>query len=195
MFNAERSLHADLTVIKLEGWTRDLWFDQTGLPWINPSPNMRTLAGATLYPGVGLHETALSVGRGAGTPFEMIGAPYIDDVRLAAELNRAGLAGVGFIPIRFTPTYGTFKDQACGGAMMIVTQRDRLQSVDVGIAIAQTLQRLYPKDFALTKVNRLLQDPQTIAAISAGKSLTEIKQGWTAELDAFKKRRAQYLLY
>jgi uncharacterized protein YbbC (DUF1343 family) len=195
MFNAERGFKTDLTVIPVEGWTRDLWFDQTGLPWINPSPNMRSLAGATLYPGVGLHETALSVGRNTGTPFEIVGAPYIDDVKLAAELNRAGLSGVSFFPIRFTPTYSTFKDQPCAGVAMSVTQRDRLATVDVGILIALTLERLYPKEFALAKVNRLLQDNGAIEAIKAGKSLAEIKQPWTADLDAFKKRRVQFLLY
>jgi len=195
MFNAERSLHADLTVIKLEGWARDMWYDQTGLPWINFSPNMRTLTGAILYPGVGLHETALSVGRGTGTPFEMIGAPYIDDVRLSAELNATGLPGLGFMPIRFTPTYSTFKDQDCGGVAMVVTQRDRLQAVDAGIVIAQTLQHLYPKEFDLTKVNRLLQDSGTMTGVTAGKPLAEIKQAWAAGLEDFKKRRAQYLIY
>ena len=195
MLNMERGLKAELTVISLEGWTRDQWFDQTGLPWTNPSPNMRSLAAAIVYPGVGLHETALCVGRGTPTPFEVVGAPYIDDVKLAAELNQAGLRGARFVPVRFTPSYSTFKDQACGGVALIVTDRQQLQSVDLGLVIALTLQRLYPKDFALEKVNRLLQQPDTIAAIREGKSLTEIKQGWAADLESFKKRRAQYLLY
>jgi uncharacterized protein YbbC (DUF1343 family) len=195
MLNAERGLNADLTVIQLEGWTRQTWFDQTGLPWSNPSPNMRSMTAATLYPGLGLHETALSVGRGTGTPFEIFGAPYIDDVMLAEELNHAGLSGVRFVPIRFTPTYSTFKDRPCGGAALIVTDRERLQAVDVGLAIALTLQRIYPKDFALEKTNTLLQDRETIEAIKAGKPLAEIKQRWAADLEAFQKRRAQYLLY
>ena len=135
MFNAERGWKADLTVIKLEGWSRSMWFDETGLPWINPSPNMRSLTAATLYPGIGLHESALSVGRGTGTPFEVIGAPYIDDVKFAAELNRAGLAGVRFVPVRFTPTASTFKDKPCGGVSIVVTDREKLQPVDVGIAV------------------------------------------------------------
>ncbi len=195
MFNAERGFNADLAVIQLEGWTRDMWFDQTGQPWLNPSPNMRTLAGAALYPGTGLHETSLSVGRNTGTPFEIIGAPYIDDVTLAAELNRAGLEGVRFMPLRFTPTYSTFKDKPCAGVSMVVTDRDRLQAVDVGIVLAQTLHRLYSNEFALDKVQRLLQHQETIEAIRAGKSLAAIKQSWAADLEAFKKRRAEYLLY
>jgi uncharacterized protein YbbC (DUF1343 family) len=195
LFNAERGFGADLTVIRLEGWTRDLWFDQTGLPWMNLSPNMRSLAAATLYPGVGLHETALSVGRGTATPFELIGAPYIDDVSFAASLNRAGLDGLRFVPMRFTPSASTFKGKACGGAAMIVTDRERCRPVEVGLAIALVTQRLYPREFALEEVQRLLQQRQTVEAIKAGKTIEEIKRSWAAELDDFKKRRAKYLLY
>jgi uncharacterized protein YbbC (DUF1343 family) len=195
LFNAERGWHCDLTVVPLEGWTRELWFDQTGLPWINPSPNMRSLTAATLYPGAGLHETALSVGRGTGTPFEVVGAPYIDDVTLATDLNRAGLPGVRFVPVRFTPTASTFKDKECGGVALIITDRHRLNSVDLGLALALTLQRLNPDDFALGKLQALLQDRSTVEAVRAGKPLAEIRQAWADDLEAFKKRRAQYLLY
>ena len=111
MYNAEKNLKADLTVVEVENWRRDEWFDETGLPWANPSPNMRNLKPAILYPGIGLLESALSVGRGTDTPFEVVGAPYIDDVRLAEELNRAELPGVRFVPIRFTPTYSVHKGQ------------------------------------------------------------------------------------
>jgi uncharacterized protein YbbC (DUF1343 family)/CubicO group peptidase (beta-lactamase class C family) len=195
MLNAERSLHADLTVVQVEGWRRHMWFDQTALPWTNPSPNMRSLSAATLYPGLGLHETALSVGRGTGTPFEVVGAPYIDDIAFAAELNRAGLAGLRFIPIRFTPTYSTFKDQPCGGVAILITDRERVQAVDLGLAIALTLERLYPKEFAIEKVNHLLQDSATIESMKSGKPLEEIKSLWAADLEAFNKRRTQYLIY
>ena len=135
MLNAERNLKAHLLVIPIEGWRREMWFDETGQPWRHPSPNMRSLNAAALYPGVGLHESALSVGRGTDTPFEIVGAPYIDDLVLAAELNQAKLPGVRFVPVRFTPTYSTFKDQECGGAAMVITDRDKLQAVDVGITI------------------------------------------------------------
>src|SRR5262249_11211801 len=105
MFNAERKFGADLTVIPVQNWTRDCWFDETELPWTNPSPNMRSLTEAILYPGVGLLEmTNLSVGRGTGTPFELVGAPYIDDLAMADELNHFGLIGVRFVPVQFTPT-------------------------------------------------------------------------------------------
>jgi uncharacterized protein YbbC (DUF1343 family) len=195
MFNAEKNYGADLTVIPVEGWRRAMWFDETGLPWTNPSPNMRSLPAATLYPGVGLHETALSVGRGTGTPFELIGAPYIDDLKLAAELSRGGLPGVRFVPIRFTPTYSTFKDKPCAGVAFVITDREELNAVDLGLTIALVLRRLYPNDFALSKVNTLLQHPATVEAIQAGKSLAEIKRSWAAELAAFGKRRERFLLY
>lgn len=195
MFNAERGFKANLIVIPVEGWRRNMWFDQTGLPWTNPSPNMRSLSAATFYPGIGLHETALSVGRGTPTPFELVGTPYVDAERLAAELNAAGLPGVRFNPTHYTPTYSTFKDKPCSGVNLGLVDREHLPSVDLGIQLALTLQKLYPKDFALDKLNSLLQHPPTIQAIRAGKSLQEIKQAWAAELDAFKKRREAYLLY
>jgi uncharacterized protein YbbC (DUF1343 family)/CubicO group peptidase (beta-lactamase class C family) len=195
MFNAERGFNANLTVIPVEGWTRGVWFDQTESPWTNPSPNMRSLNEAILYPGVGLLETAVSVGRGTDTPFEVVGAPYVNDVKLATELNRAGLAGIRFVPVRFTPKASVFKDQACGGVNLIVTDRDALNAVDVGVTLAMMLQRHYPTDFALDKVAHLLQHPPTLEAIKAGKTLAEIKQLWATDLDEFKKRREKFLIY
>ncbi|PYM14193.1 MAG: hypothetical protein DME18_07310, partial [Verrucomicrobia bacterium] len=182
MFNIERGFNASLTVIPMEGWARELWFDQTELPWTNPSPNMRNPTEAILYPGVGLLESAVSVGRGTDTPFEVAGAPYVDDTKLATELNHAALAGVRFVPIRFTPTASVFKDKPCGGVCLMITDRDALDAVDVGIALALALQRLYPKDFALDKVQHLLQHPPTLDAIKAGKTLAEIKRLWESDL-------------
>jgi uncharacterized protein YbbC (DUF1343 family) len=195
MFNDERGWKTELTVIPLEGWTRAMWFDETGLPWINPSPNMRNLTEASLYPGVGLHESALSVGRGTGTPFEVVGAPYIDDLKLAAELNRFGLAGVRFVPIRYTPTASTFKDKPCGGVSIVLTDREKLQAVDVGLAIGLAVQKLYPQDFALQKIQPLLQHTNTLEAFKAGKPISQIKAAWEKELTDFKRRRQKYLLY
>lgn len=195
MFNTERGFKADLTVIPLEGWKRSAWFDGTGQPWRHPSPNMRSLNAAALYPGVGLQESALSVGRGTDTPFEVVGAPYIDDLVFTAELNKFDLPGVRFVPVRFTPTYSTFVDKECGGASIVILDRDKLASVDVGLAIALTAQRLYPKDYALDKVQPLLRDQKIIAAIKAGTPLASIKKSWATELDQFKKRRARYLIY
>ena len=195
MFKAERNLKLDLVVVPVEGWKREQWFDQTALPWINPSPNMRSLIEATLYPGIGLLESAISVGRGTGTPFEVIGAPYIQDVRLAWELNRAGLPGVRFVPVRFTPTDSIFKGESCAGVNIIVTDRDRCNVVDVGIFIAKTLQHLYPARFDLEKLDHLLGHRATLEAIKAGKDLSEIKATWATDLKQFNGRRAAHLLY
>lgn len=196
MFNQERGYRADLTVIPIRGWSRDLWLDQTGLPWINPSPNMRSLSEAALYPGVGLLETtALSVGRGTGTPFELVGAPYIQDGKFSAELNRLGLPGVRFVPVRFTPNASVFKNQLCSGVNIILTDRDRCQVIDIGIAIAQTLYRLYPSQFDIEKFDKLLSHRATIDAIKRGRSLTEIRESWAMDLDEFKKRREAFLIY
>ena len=195
MYNAEQKFGAELTVIRADGWRRAQWFDECGLPWTNQSPNMRSLPAATLYPGLGLHESPLSVGRGTDKPFEMIGAPYIDDVRLAEELRAAELPGVQFVPIRFTPTYSTFKDKPCGGVSFVITDREKLNAVDLGITLALILQRLYPGDFALAKLNTLLQHTPTIDSIKAGKSLGEIKSAWVGELAEFNRRRKPFLLY
>jgi uncharacterized protein YbbC (DUF1343 family) len=195
MFNEERKSKADLTVIPLENWRRDLWFDYTGLPWTNPSPNMRNLTEATLYPGVGLLERAVSVGRGTDIPFELIGAPYIDDVKLAEEMNTAGLPGVRFVPIRFTPSTSVHKGQECGGVYIFLTDRDQCSVVDVGLQLAITLYRMYPQDFDPEKMKNLLLHGRTLEAIKAGTPLSEIRAAWRMDLDEFQKRRAKFLLY
>ncbi len=130
MMNSERKIGADLRVIKMENWARNLWFDQTNQTWINPSPNMRSLTEATLYPGIGLLETTnLSVGRGTDTPFEVVGAPYIDGRKLAMYLNEKKLKGVSFVPINFKPNASVFKDETCGGINIIITDRNAFNSV------------------------------------------------------------------
>jgi uncharacterized protein YbbC (DUF1343 family)/CubicO group peptidase (beta-lactamase class C family) len=195
MFNAERHTKAELHVIRLEGWSRDLWLDQTSLPWSNPSPNMRNLKQAALYPGVGLLESALSVGRGTDTPFEIIGAPYIEDVRLAEELNRAGLPGVRFVPIQFQPTYSTHKDQLCRGVYLFLTDRDACDVVDIGLLVAKVLHRWYPEQFPLDKIKHLLLHPGTLAALKEDRPLAEIRAAWQPALKEFAKRREAFLLY
>ncbi|HUS37697.1 MAG TPA: exo-beta-N-acetylmuramidase NamZ domain-containing protein, partial [Verrucomicrobiae bacterium] len=195
MFNAERDFKADLTVVQIQGWLRDFYMDQTEQPWTNPSPNMRSLTEAILYPGIGLLETtALSVGRGTDTPFEVVGAPYIDDLKLARELNAANLPGVRFVPIQFTPNTSVFKDKRCKGVNIILTDRST-PVVDVGITIALALQRLHPNDWNLPKFNNLLVHQPTIDAIRDGKSLAEIKQLWAAGIGDFTFRRSKYLVY
>jgi uncharacterized protein YbbC (DUF1343 family) len=196
MYRAERKLDCDLTVIRVEGWSRDMWFDQTGLPWTNPSPNMRSLTQAALYPGIGLLETtALSVGRGTDTPFEVIGAPYIDDVQLAAQLTLAAPAGVRFVPTRFTPSASVYRDQPCGGVRILLLDRDRCDALETGLWIARTLHRLYPREFEVGKFDRLLRHPATIEALRAGTPYSSLRQSWEPGLAAFRQRRAAFLLY
>ena len=195
MINTERDLGVELKIVKIEGWKRSQLFDTTGQPWTNPSPNMRNFTQALLYPGIGLLETAMSVGRGTDTPFEVIGAPYIDDVKLANRLNALGQPGVRFIPIRFTPDYSVHKDKPCGGVNIIVTDRHKLRAVPLGIDIARVLHKLYPKSFPLAKVGRLLCHPPTLEALDQGKTLAHIEALWKTGLAKFTPRRAKYLLY
>jgi uncharacterized protein YbbC (DUF1343 family)/CubicO group peptidase (beta-lactamase class C family) len=195
MYNEERKTNAKLTVIELENWRRDMYLDETGLPWTNPSPNMRNLKQAILYPGVGLLEQTLSVGRGTDTPFELVGAPYIDDVKLAEELNRMALPGVAFIPIRFTPTYSVHKGVECGGVFIMLNDRTKCNVVDVGLQIAKTVYRLYPKDFPVDRPKNLLLHAGTLADIKADKPLEDIRATWRMDLIDFQQRRERYLIY
>ena len=195
MMNAERSIGCDLKVIPVEGWQRHMLFDQTGLPWINPSPNMRSLNAALLYSGIGLLEFSITVGRGTDSPFEILGAPYVDDLRLSYELNKLGLAGVQFTPVRFTPTASIFKGEACGGVRIAITDRTALNAVDVGVAIACTLQRLYPKEFKLALVDTLLNRAASVKAVRSGDAWKKVAAGWEQETQAFETRRRKYLRY
>ncbi len=196
MFNAEKSIGAALTVIPVDNWERSMLFDQTGLPWINPSPNMRSLTEALLYPGIGLLETtALSVGRGTDTPFEIIGAPYIDDGKLALELNRLNLPGVRFVPIRFTPKSSVYSGKACGGVNIVVTDRSLLKPVRTGLAIAREIQRLYPAEFGVEKLNRLLAHPFTTDGIRRLTTLGDLERAWADDFKQFESRRKNFLLY
>jgi uncharacterized protein YbbC (DUF1343 family)/CubicO group peptidase (beta-lactamase class C family) len=195
MMNVERGLGCDLRVIPVEGWKRGMLFDQTGLPWINPSPNMRSLNAALLYPGIGLLEFSVCVGRGTDTPFEVLGAPYVNDLRLSYELNKIGLPGVQFTPVRFTPTASVFKNEACGGVRMTITDRIALKPVETGIAIICTLQRLYPKSFKLDLVNTLLNHKASLKPICEGESWRKVMEAWVGKTQAFEMRRSALLRY
>jgi uncharacterized protein YbbC (DUF1343 family)/CubicO group peptidase (beta-lactamase class C family) len=196
MYKDERHFKTDLTVIKLEGWKREFYYDETALPWRNFSPNMKTETQAILYPGVGLLErTTLSVGRGTGTPWEIIGAPYIHDIKLAAELNRACLPGVRFLPVRFTPIDSVFKGQSCAGVNIVLTDREHCNVVDIGLTIAKVLNRFYPEQFNVDKVDVLMGNKASLKAVKEDKPLTDIRKLWDVDLEKFKQRRAKYLLY
>jgi uncharacterized protein YbbC (DUF1343 family)/CubicO group peptidase (beta-lactamase class C family) len=196
LFNKQRNIGADLRVIKMEGWRRSMWFDETNLTWINPSPNMRSLTEATLYPGVGLLETTnVSVGRGTDTPFEVVGAPWIQGDKLADYLNQRGVPGVRFVPLRFTPNASVFKDQQCGGVNIIITDRAAFRPLLTGIEMALALRKLYPNDWKVDSYLRLLVNADTLARVKRGESAREIVASWNAGLQEFRKARAGILLY
>jgi uncharacterized protein YbbC (DUF1343 family)/CubicO group peptidase (beta-lactamase class C family) len=196
LFNAERGIGADLTVVRLEGWRRDQWFDHTGLGWVNPSPNMRNLTQATLYPGIGAIEYAnVSVGRGTDQPFEQIGAPWIDGPRLAEALNARALPGIRFYPVTFTPASSVHAKVACQGVYMVVTNREVLQPVRVGVEIAAALWRLHGEAFDKKTSERLLGSRSDFARARAGEDPAAIAAGWAGAEAGWRRLRAKYLLY
>jgi uncharacterized protein YbbC (DUF1343 family)/CubicO group peptidase (beta-lactamase class C family) len=194
--NAIRGIHADLTVIAMQGWMRGDWYDATGLLWTNPSPNLRSLAEAALYPGIGLIESSnISVGRGTDTPFELLGAPWIDPTQLATALNARAISGIRFLPLRFTPTEAKYKGELCGGVQMIVTDRASLDAPELGIEIAAMLFRLYPQKYKLAAIDTLLRSQATLKALEAGQDPRRIAEDWQDEDAKFLQQRSPYLLY
>jgi len=196
LFKGENSIDVDLDVVKMKGWQRKDWFDNTGLPWVNPSPNIRNLIQAILYPGIeAIEETNISVGRGTKTPFEQIGAPWIDGVRLAGELNARTMPGVSFYPVTFVPTSSKYAGEECQGVFLLVTNRDALQPVRLGLEIAATLHRLYPKEFGLEVATSLLGSAKTLARIRAGEEPTLVAENWLVDEARWRELREGYLLY
>jgi uncharacterized protein YbbC (DUF1343 family) len=196
LFDGENRMGVDLTVVPMKNWQRDDWFDQTGLPWINPSPNMRNLLQATLYPGVGAIEgTNLSVGRGTDTPFEQLGAPWIDGVQLSDALNGRHIPGVSFYPVRFTPTASKYAKEECQGVFMVVTDRLALRPVRLGVEIAAMLHKLYGAKFDLEAAGRLFGSKDGISRIRTGDDPQAIAASWAAGEARWRLLRAKYLLY
>jgi uncharacterized protein YbbC (DUF1343 family) len=196
LFNAEDRLGLALSVVPMGGWRRSTYWDQTGLPWVNPSPNLRSVDEALLYPAVGLLEsTNLSVGRGTDTPFEHLGAPWIDREALAAAVGGEGLPGVAFDPVEFTPSADKYAGQLCSGLHVIVRDRAQFEPVQTGLAIARALRRLYPQEWEFEKLDRLLVHPDTMKALDTGLPLASITETYRSELEAFAAKREKYLLY
>ena len=196
MLQAELKLDLDLVVVPCEGWERSMYYESAGIPWINPSPNMRSLNQAVLYPGIGLLETTnISVGRGTDTPFEWIGAPWMRASELAAELNRAGLPGVVFLPVEFTPDSSKFAKQACQGIQIDVIDREAFQPVQTGLMIAVHLRKLHPKDWETKSLNRLLGNKAMEQTILDGKEWEEMEKIYLEGMPEFLKRREAFLLY
>ena len=196
LFNAEKKIGADLTVVAMRNWRRDAWFDDTSLPWINPSPNMRNLHQATLYPGIGAFEsTNISVGRGTDTPFEQIGAPWIDGVRLAESLNARRIPGVRFYPVRFTPAASVFANTECQGVFMVITDRAALRPVRVGVEIASALVKLFPGKLDVDLAARLFGSAAGLSRIKAGDDPAAIARSWAGAEARWRLLRAKYLIY
>jgi uncharacterized protein YbbC (DUF1343 family)/CubicO group peptidase (beta-lactamase class C family) len=196
LFNAEQKIGADLTVIAMKNWRRDAWFDDTGLPWVSPSPNMRNLYAATLYPGLGAFEsTNLSVGRGTDTPFEHVGAPWIDGVRLAEALNGRQIPGVRFYPVRLTPTASRFANEECQGVFIVITDRQAVRSVRVGVELASALIKLFPGKLEVDAAARLFGSVAGLDRLKGGDDPAAIAQSWAAGEARWRLLRAKYLLY
>ena len=196
VFNAEKKLNADLTVIPVENWRRDYWYDETGLAWINPSPNMRNLNQAALYPGIGAIEYSnVSVGRGTDQPFEQFGAPWIDGPRLAAALNARQLPGIRFYPVAFTPTASKYARQACQGVFMVITNRATLPPVRVGLEIAGALFTLFGDQYQLENTDLLLGSRDSLERVKRGEDPAAVAARWSADEGRWRQLRAKYLLY
>jgi uncharacterized protein YbbC (DUF1343 family) len=196
LFNEEFNVNCDLQVIEMDGWRRSMWFDETGLTWINPSPNMRNLTQALVYPAVCLLEsTNVSMGRGGDQPFETFGAPWIDGPKLAAALNGARLPGLRFVPIEFTPKSSKFASQLCEGVYIVVTDRNAVEPTRTGLALAFHLEKLFGKDFQQEPVRGRIHDNATMAALGKAKDVDELPAVWNEELEAFRRTREKYLIY
>jgi uncharacterized protein YbbC (DUF1343 family) len=180
----------------MEGWIRGDWYDSTGLTWVNPSPNLRSVTEAVLYPGVGLVEgTNVSVGRGTDTPFELVGAPWIKGREFARYLNAREIAGVRFVPVTFTPTSSNYAGQKCQGVNILLLERNVLDAPEMGIELASALRKLYPHEWQLERMMEILVNQSAFDAIGKGQDPRRIAQDWQARLQQFETVREQYLLY
>jgi uncharacterized protein YbbC (DUF1343 family)/CubicO group peptidase (beta-lactamase class C family) len=196
LFNGERGIGANVAVVPVEGWVRDAWFDQTGVRWVNPSPNMRNLNQATLYPGIGAIEYSnISVGRGTDQPFEQLGAPWIDGPRLADALNARRLPGIRFYPVTFTPTASKYASEACQGVFMVITDRAALQPVRVGLEIAGALGRLFGAAYKLENTERLMGSRDNLERVVNGDDPATVAATWAAGEARWRQLRSKYLLY
>jgi uncharacterized protein YbbC (DUF1343 family)/CubicO group peptidase (beta-lactamase class C family) len=196
MFNAERNINAKLTVVQMEGWQRGDWFDATGLEWVSPSPNLRSVTEAALYTGVALIEgTNVSVGRGTDAPFELVGAPWVKSRELAAYLNAREIAGVRFVPVTFTPASAIYGGQKCEGVNIVLTERNALDGPELGIELASALRKLYPSAYNMDRIVELLANHAAYDGLVAGKDPRRIAQDWQEELEKFNVVRKKYLIY
>jgi uncharacterized protein YbbC (DUF1343 family) len=196
MFNTENHIGADLRIVLSNNWSRRESYDQTGLDWIPPSPHLRTVSTAFLYPGVEILQAGgVSVGRGTNAPFEVLGAPWIDAEAFAAELNRRTIPGLRFESVRFIPRENPYNDESCQGVRIRITDRDSFRSMRMGLEIAEALNQMYPGQFQLEQVMTLLGSQSTIDRLKRGDAPQDIIASWSAALDKFRNMREKYLLY
>jgi uncharacterized protein YbbC (DUF1343 family)/CubicO group peptidase (beta-lactamase class C family) len=196
MVAEERKLPVSLSIVPLTGWDRSRWFDETGLPWVNPSPNIRSVTQALFYSGIGLLEaTNISVGRGTDTPFEVIGAPWMDGARLVAALDRLNLAGVKFEPVQFTPVGDIYARISCGGVRFVVTDREAIRPVTVALAVAETLGRVHRGEWRPESIQNLLVNRSTMWALLRREALPRLVAWAEKDRSSFLNRRASYLIY
>jgi len=196
MFAKEREIKVDLTVVKLQGWRREMYWFDTGLAWVNPSPNMRSLRAAVLYPGIGMLEfTNLSVGRGTDTPFEVIGAPWLRERELEKKVNQMAPPGVRVVPVRFTPTSSRYAGEECGGLSFVITDWEKFRSFDLGLAIAHSLRELHPHDWESERWMRLLGSRAVYDRVLSGDDTSAILNSIEKDLARFLQRRKPYELY
>jgi len=196
LFKADEKMQLNLNIIKMEGWKREMWFDETGLPWVNPSPNIRNMNQASLYPGLGLFER-LNVAnkRGLPSPFEMIGAPWINAYDFVNSLNKYNLSGVNFTPIKFSPEEHKYSNELCEGIYITITDREKLEPVKLGFIIIITLYKMYPEEFDINKLWHITRSKGLIQEIKNDPSIAELIRYWNNDLDIFRNKRGKYLLY
>ncbi len=200
MFNEEFGIGCDLRVVAMQGWRRSMYFDETGLTWINPSPNMKSLAGAFLYPGSGTLETTnLSVGRGTSTPFEQYGAPWLDAKAVAANLEKRMIPGVRFTATSFVPTGAgnPYRDTVCNGVTVTITNRKLAKSVLTGLHLTQAMYEVHPDRFKMYGGYGVeVGDSEAGMLLTrGGKRPDEIVGRWARDLAEFGRMREKYLLY
>jgi uncharacterized protein YbbC (DUF1343 family) len=193
-YNGEMKIGCDLDVVPMENWRRRMWWDETGLTWIDPSPNLRNPTAALLYPAVCLLEAAnVSVGRGTDQPFEKFGASWIDGPKFAVALNGLKLPGVRFVPIAFEPSASKFRGERCQGVYVQVIDRNAFEPANSGVAIVWCLKQQFGEKFQFAQVDRLLQNTSTLSDIDKAKDPASVN--WTKEINAFRESRAKYLMY
>lgn len=196
MFNDYFGTQCDLEVVKMEGWKRSMYFDETGLPWVNPSPNIRNVTEELLYPGLGMTEGAnIAVGRGTATPFEIYGAPWADAEELTREMQSRQIPGLAFEPVSFTPDASTYRGEQCNGFRVTITDREALKIVPAGIHFIDALYKLYPEHYEIDRVRGMVGQQAIIDMIKQRKPVEDIILSWQDDLKRFIKIRQRFLLY